>query len=92
MDGISFFGSCTFVPALLVLLRPKFFLRAARKALLARVMDGETDEPWQPRSAANGRADCLKSRAVLAFVLSRCVSATAIRGHKCPCFFPTPSP
>ena len=32
--GISFFGSCTFVPALLVLLKPKFFLRAAEEGII----------------------------------------------------------
>lgn len=33
--GISFFGACTFVPAALVLWRPKFFLRAAREGIIA---------------------------------------------------------
>jgi hypothetical protein len=33
--GISFLGSCTFVPALLVLWRPKFFLRAAEEGIIA---------------------------------------------------------
>ena len=32
--GISFFGSCTFVPALLVLWKPKFFLRAAEEGIV----------------------------------------------------------
>ncbi len=32
--GISFFGSCTFVPALLVLWKPKFFLRAAEEGII----------------------------------------------------------
>ena len=32
--GISFFGSCTFVPALLVLMKPKFFLRAAEEGII----------------------------------------------------------
>jgi predicted RND superfamily exporter protein len=32
--GISFLGSCTFVPALLVLLKPKFFLRAAEEGII----------------------------------------------------------
>ena len=32
--GISFFGSCTFVPALLVLVKPKFFLRAAEEGIV----------------------------------------------------------
>ena len=31
--GISSLGSCTFVPALLVLLKPKFFLRAAQEGI-----------------------------------------------------------
>jgi hypothetical protein len=33
--GISFLGSCTFVPALLVLWKPKFFLRAAEEGIIA---------------------------------------------------------
>ena len=33
--GISFFGSCTFVPAVLVLWHPKFFIRAAREGIIA---------------------------------------------------------
>jgi uncharacterized protein len=32
--GISFLGSCTFVPALLVLWKPKFFLRAAEEGII----------------------------------------------------------
>jgi len=32
--GISFLGSCTFVPALLVLWKPKFFLRAAQEGII----------------------------------------------------------
>lgn len=32
--GISFLGSCTFVPALLVLWKPKFFLRAAEEGIV----------------------------------------------------------
>ena len=32
---ISFFGSCTFVPAALVLFKPKFFLRAAKEGIIA---------------------------------------------------------
>lgn len=33
--GISFLGACTFVPAALVLWRPKFFLRAAEEGIIA---------------------------------------------------------
>lgn len=33
--GISFFGACTFVPAALVLWKPKFFLRAAEEGIIA---------------------------------------------------------
>jgi predicted RND superfamily exporter protein len=33
--GISWFGSCTFLPAILVLVKPKFFLRAAREGIIA---------------------------------------------------------
>ena len=33
--GISFFGSCTFVPAVLVLWHPKFFTRAAKEGIIA---------------------------------------------------------
>lgn len=33
--AISFLGSCTFVPALLVLWKPKFFLRAAEEGIIA---------------------------------------------------------
>jgi len=33
--GISWLGSCTFLPALLVLIKPKFFLRAAREGIIA---------------------------------------------------------
>jgi len=33
--GISFLGSCTFVPAVLVLVKPKFFLRAAEEGIIA---------------------------------------------------------
>jgi predicted RND superfamily exporter protein len=33
--AISFLGSCTFLPALLVLLKPKFFLRAAEEGIIA---------------------------------------------------------
>jgi hypothetical protein len=32
--GISFLGACTFVPALLVLWKPKFFLRAAEEGII----------------------------------------------------------
>jgi predicted RND superfamily exporter protein len=32
---ISFFGSCTFVPAALVLFKPKFFIRAAKEGIIA---------------------------------------------------------
>jgi predicted RND superfamily exporter protein len=32
--AVSFFGSCTFVPAVLVLWRPKFFLRAAEEGIV----------------------------------------------------------
>lgn len=32
--SISFLGSCTFVPALLVLMKPKFFLRAAEEGII----------------------------------------------------------
>jgi predicted RND superfamily exporter protein len=32
--GISFLGSCTFVPAVLVLAKPKFFLRAAEEGII----------------------------------------------------------
>lgn len=32
--GISFLGSCTFVPAVLVLMKPKFFLRAAEEGII----------------------------------------------------------
>jgi len=32
--GISFLGSCTFVPAVLVLWKPKFFLRAAEEGIV----------------------------------------------------------
>lgn len=32
--GVSFFGSCTLVPALLVLWKPKFFLRAAEEGII----------------------------------------------------------
>jgi len=32
--GISFLGACTFVPALLVLVKPKFFLRAAEEGII----------------------------------------------------------
>ena len=31
----SFLGACTFLPALLVLIKPKFFLRAAREGIIA---------------------------------------------------------
>lgn len=33
--GISFFGACTFVPAALVLWKPKFFIRAAEEGIIA---------------------------------------------------------
>jgi predicted RND superfamily exporter protein len=33
--GISFLGSCTFVPAVLVLWHPKFFTRAAKEGIIA---------------------------------------------------------
>lgn len=33
--GISFLGSCTFLPAVLVLMKPKFFLRAAEEGIIA---------------------------------------------------------
>ena len=33
--AVSFLGSCTFLPALLVLLKPKFFLRAAEEGIIA---------------------------------------------------------
>jgi uncharacterized protein len=33
--AISFLGACTFIPALLVLVKPKFFLRAAREGIIA---------------------------------------------------------
>ena len=32
--GTSFFGSCIFVPTLLVLWKPKFFLRAAEEGII----------------------------------------------------------
>jgi predicted RND superfamily exporter protein len=32
--GISFFGACTFVPAALVLWKPKFFIRAAKEGII----------------------------------------------------------
>ncbi len=32
--AISFLGACTFLPALLVLIKPKFFLRAAREGII----------------------------------------------------------
>jgi predicted RND superfamily exporter protein len=33
--AVSFLGACTFLPALLVLVKPKFFLRAAREGIIA---------------------------------------------------------
>ena len=32
--AVSFFGSCTFVPAVLVLWKPKFFLRAVEEGII----------------------------------------------------------